>query len=245
MPADESAHGVSMSELLRVKRRISRFGGAERPKYTPPYAKPHFSRDALRDARAAGRGASETVWSEQSALGKPVAEHAWTAVDEDETIMAELSRRSSRAPGEKKQDWSGKMVPVVGTWPHDEYGTRPDAGEHAALLPVDDDADASSVGATVVSASADATREDGGKSAQVAAGLAAIGNRDDGDFMRFASGTQASAAKARGRKPPPGYTEQPDAILDPIERTRLPPPATLSVLDSLPSHTVASLHVLA
>ena len=248
----DAAKGTTMRELLRVRRRRSRFGGTDRPKYTPPAAAPHMSRGMF-DSGVAGRGSSEAPWSDAVATSHAAETshagghtsldasphtpphappHAPGAVNraeerrDDEALMDEFARRVKRAPGEKRQTPFGTYATVHGTWPHDEFGTRPDAGEQGALLAVDgDDAPLSSVGATVDDSPAApaviAQRLHGTRGENTAAAARPQplrAPRDDGEGLRFRGETRASAARARGRTPPPGYANQPDANLEPIER---------------------------
>jgi hypothetical protein len=150
-----------MAELLRTKRRESRFGGPSRVSHG------HASAHALRGhGELIPTSAAAVSGGSQQSTG--VSEH-----DEREApLVGELTRRSLKAPGDLVQTGQGGMRRPSGPWPHDEFCTRPE------LAQADDDeaaaanAHPSSAGADVVSdSSSQPNHGGGGMKADAAAGL--------------------------------------------------------------------------
>ena len=181
---DGEQGGSTMTELLRARRRASRFGGSPRRSRSP---------------------------------------HAPRAVREAPTVPDPLDaellrRRDGEPPGGRREHVrpSGGMSAAArpaGPWPHDEHCTRSSAesadGEHPL---------GASNGATTDRAASAALSVAGAEIGDDSPHGAAKATRDDGSHLRYLSSTASREAKQRRRRMAGGLLDQPDAVLDPIER---------------------------
>ena len=188
----DPAMGSTMNELLRARRRASRFGGPARP-----------SRHAT-----AVSSAPAPVMQDLAALDSAVDDidevaQLFPGADE-RALVSELTRRMNKAPGERKQTPKGSYAPVAGTWPHDEFGTRP----ANALTAEQSEAEAAARRNPSSAGAITSVGDDRGRGRWL---------RDDGEHLRHRNATEATAAKASRKKQPAGYNET-DKHLEPVER---------------------------
>ena len=108
----DARRGSTMRELLRVRRRASRFGGADRQSGSP-HAQRHFGIDKVPGLYGRpGDGSPSRGGVGASSPGR----------QGDEALLRELMRRSKQAPEDAA---AAQGARAAGAWPLDPGYTRP------------------------------------------------------------------------------------------------------------------------